>query len=76
MLKNLEVFFSWSEKSSVITANLESCSELVSYSLEIPNESTSEEISVNELEESSNILSVGRCDNCNINYSEQFAKIV
>ena len=57
MLKNLEVLMSWSEKSSVITTSFESYSELVSYGLEIPNESTSEEISVNELEESSNIFS-------------------
>ena len=76
MLKNLEVLISWSEKSSVITTSFESYSDLVSYSLEIPNESTSEEISVNEPEESSNILSAGRCDNYNINYSEQSAKIV
>ena len=69
MLKNLEVLISWSGKSSVITTSFESYSELVSYSLEIPNERTSEEISVNELQESSNILSAGRCDNCNTNYS-------
>ena len=68
MLKNLEVLISWSEKSNVITIRFESYSELVSYSLEIPNESTLEKISVNELEEPSNILSAGRCDNCNINY--------
>ena len=76
MLKNVQALISWSEKSSVITTNFGSYSELVSYSLEITNESTSEEISVNELEESSNILSAGRCDNCNINYPEQSAKIV
>ena len=76
MLKNLEVLISWSEKSSAITTSFESYSDLVSYSLAIPNESTSEEISVNEPEESSNILSAGRCDNYNINYSEQSAKIV
>ena len=78
MLKNLEVLISWSEKSSVITISFESYSELVSYSLEIPNESTLEKISVNEIEEPANILSaVGRCDNYNINYySGKSAKIV
>ena len=76
MLKNLEVLISWSEKSSVITISFESCSELVSYSLEISNESTLEKISVNELEEPSNILSAGGCDNYNINdYPGKFAKI-
>ena len=77
MLKNLEVLISWSEKSSVITVSFESYSELVSYSLEVPNESTLEKISVNELEEPSNILSAGRCDNYNISYySGKSAKIV
>ena len=77
MLKNLEVLISWSEKSIVITKSFESYIELVSYSLEIPNESTSEKISVNELEKSSRILSAGRCDNYNINYySGKSAKIV
>ena len=77
MLKNLKVFISWSEKSNVITIIFESYSELVSYSLEIPNESTLEKISVNELEEPANILSAGRCDNYNINYySGKSAKIV
>ena len=72
MLKNLKVLISWSEKFSVITTRFESYSELLSHSLEIPNESTSVEISVNELEESSNILSAGRCDNYNIYYSGKF----
>ena len=76
MLKSLEVLISWSEKSSVITTSFKFYSELVSSSLEILNESTAEEISVNELEEPSNILSAGRCDNYNINYSGQSAKIV
>ena len=40
MLKNLEVFIFWSEKSSAITTSFESYFELVSYSLEIANEST------------------------------------
>ena len=74
MLKNLELLISWSEKSGVIATNFESYSELLSYSLEIPNENTSEEISVNELEEPSNILSAGKCDNYNINYSGKSAK--
>ena len=39
------------------------------------NESTEEKISVNELEEPSNILSAGRSDNNNISYSEKSAKI-
>ena len=77
MLKNLEVLTSWSEKSCVITVSFESYSELVSYSLEIPNESTLEKNLVNELEEPSNILSAGRCDNYKINYySGKSAKIV
>ena len=75
MLKNLEVLISWSEKSSVILTSFESYSELVSYNLEIPNESNAEEIYVNELEESSNILSACRCDNYNMNYSGKSAKI-
>ena len=76
MLKNLEVLISSSEKSSIITASFESYSELVSSSFEIPSKSTYEEISVNELEEPSNILSAGRCDNYKINYSGKSAKIV
>ena len=77
MLKNLEVLISWSEKSNVITISFESYSELVSYSLEIPNESTLEKISVNKLEVPSNIPSAGRCDNYIINYySGKSAKIV
>ena len=77
MLKNLEVLISWSEKSNFITISIESYSELVSYSLEIPNESTLEKISVNDLEEPSNIPSASRCDNYNINYySGKSTKIV
>ena len=77
MLKNLDVLICWSEKSNVITISFESYSELVSYSLEIPNESTLENISVNELEVPSIIPSAGRCDNYNINYySGKSAKIV
>ena len=77
MLKNLDVLICWSEKSNVITISFESYSELVSYSLEIPNESTLEKISVNELEVPSIIPSAGRCDNYNINYySGKSAKIV
>ena len=37
---NFDVLISCSEKSSVITTGFESYSELVSFSLEIPNEST------------------------------------
>ena len=61
----------------LLQLSFESYSELVSYSLEIPNESTLEKISVNELEEPSNIPSAGRCDNYNINfYWGKSAKIV
>ena len=61
----------------LLQLSFESYSELVSYSLEIPNESSLEKISVNELEEPSSILSAGRCDNYNINYySRKSAKIV
>ena len=76
MLENLEVLMPWSEKSCVMTKSFESYSALLSYNLEIPNESTSEKISVNELEEPSNILSAGSCDNYNINYSGKSAEIV
>ena len=76
-----------SEKSrnvekSLFNINLElptSCSEKsekISSSLEIPNQCISPNISVNNLEESSNIISTGKYDNCNINYSEKFVKIV
>ena len=49
---------------------------MVSSNLEIPSGSTSEEISVNELEEFSSKLFAGKCDNCNINYSGKSSKIV
>ena len=62
-----------SEKCSVITKSFKSYSELVSWCL---NESTCEEIYVNELEEPSSILSAGRCDNYDISYSEKSAKIL
>ena len=62
---NLEVPTSCSEKS-----------EKISSSLEIPNQCISHNISVNNLEESSNIISTSKYDNCNINYSEKFVKIV
>ena len=55
------------EKSSVVTKSFESQSR---------NESTWEEISVNELEEPSNILSAGRCDNHNISYSEKSSEVL
>ena len=77
MLKNLEVLISCSEKSSGITTSFESFSELVSSSLEIPNESIpNEKFSLNELEEPLNIFSALRCDNYNISYSGKCAKIV
>ena len=76
MLKNIEVLISCSEKSSVITTSFESYSELVSSSIEIPNESTWEEIYVNELEEPLNMLSAGRCGNHNISYWAKSVKTV
>ena len=61
----------------LLQLSFESYSELVSYSLEIPNERTLEKIFVNELEEPSNIPSAGTFDNYNINYhSGKSAKIV
>ena len=62
---NLEVSTSCSEKS-----------EKISSSLEIPNQCISHNISVNNLEESSNIISTSKYDNCNVNYSAKFVKIV
>ena len=80
MLKTLKYLFPGHKNLDVCYYNklwFESYSELVSYNLEIPNESTLDKISVNELEESSNMLSAGRCDNYNINYySGKSAKIV
>ena len=51
-------------------------SEKISSSLEIPNQCISHNISLNNLEESSNIISTSKYDNCNINYSEKFVKTV
>ena len=62
---NLEVPTSCSEKSEKISSNFE-----------IPNQCILHNISVNNLEESSNIIFTGKYDNCNINYSEKFVKIV
>ena len=62
---NLEVPTSCSEKSEKIFS-----------SLEISNQFISHNISVNNLEEPSNIISTSKYDNCNINYSEKFVKIV
>ena len=62
---NLEVPISCSEKS-----------EKISSSLEILNKFISKDISVNNLEEPSNVISAGKHDNCNINYSERFFKII
>ena len=72
---NLEVLIFCSKKSSVITLSFESYSVFVSSSLEIPSESTYEEISVNGLEEPSNKLFAGKCDNYNINYSENLLRL-
>ena len=62
---NLEVPSSCSEKSEKIFSGLE-----------ILNQCISKDISVNNLEEPSNIISTGKYDNCNINYSEKFVNIV
>ena len=45
-------------------------------SLETPNQCISKDISVNNLEEPSNLISTDKYDNCNINYLENFVKIV
>ena len=69
----MEYLFPGHKDLILLQLSFESYSELVSYSLEIPNESTLEKISVNELEEPS----AGRCDNYNINfYLGKSAKIV
>ena len=44
--------------------------------LEIPNQCISKDILVNNLEEPSKIISMGKYDNCNINYPEKFIKIL
>ena len=49
---------------------------MVPSSLEIPNESISEGISVDELEEPLNMLSADKYDNYNVNYSRNSAKII
>ena len=51
-------------------------SEKISSTLETPNQSISKVISVNNLEETSKLISTGKYDNCNMNYSERFVKIV
>ena len=63
--KNLEVPTPCSEKSQKIRS-----------SLEIPNQCISKDISVNNLQEPLNIISTGKYDSYNVNYSEQFVKIV
>ena len=63
--KNLEVPISCSAESKKITS-----------SLEILNQCISEDLSVNHLEEPSNIISTGKHDNCNINNPEKLVKIV
>ena len=84
-VSDLSSFFFWKTKYfflghknlTLLQLSFESYSELVSYSLEIPNESTLEKSSANELEQPSNIPSAGRCDNYNINYySGKSTKIV
>ena len=62
---NLEVPTYCSEKS-----------EKIFPSREIPNQCVSKDISVNNLKEPSNIIPTGEYDNCDINYSEKFVKIV
>ena len=44
--------------------------------MKFQNQCISHNILVNNLEESSNIISTSKYDNCNINYSEKFVKIV
>ena len=69
---NLEVPISCSEKTTVIGYD----SEMISSRLEVPNEVISKDISVDKLEELSNIISAGKCDKDNINYSGKSANIV
>ena len=57
---NVEVPTSCSEKS-----------DKISYGLEIPNQCISKDISFNNLEEPSNIISTVKDDNCDIKYSER-----
>ena len=81
LLKNLfnlnhELPISCSEKSSLIITSFEFDSEFVCSSLENPNVDVPEQISVNELEDPSVILSEGKQNNCSINYSQKSAKIV
>ena len=49
---------------------------MISSRLEVPNEGISKDISVDKLEELSNIISAGKCDKDNINYSGKSANIV
>ena len=72
---NLEVPISCSKISNIITTSFGSNSELVCSSLQIPNEIVSEEISVNELKDPSNILSAGKYDNYSISFSGKSVKI-
>ena len=72
----------FSSEKSLFNTNVEvptSCSEKsdkISYSLEIPNQCISKDISFNNLEEPSNIISTVKDDNCDIKYSENFVKTV
>ena len=61
-------------KNSLFNKNLEVSTS--SSSLEIPDQCISKNISVKSLKETSNIISTGKYDNCNINYPEEFVKIV
>ena len=68
-----------SEKSRIVENSLFNKSSEVptsSSSLEIPDQCISKDISVNNLDEPSNIIPTGKYDNCNINYPEKFVKIV
>ena len=68
-----------SEKSRNIENSLFNKSSEVptsSSSLETQDQCISKDISVNNLDEPSNIISTDIYDNCNINYPEKFVKIV
>ena len=73
---NLDVPTFCSEKSTVITKGFESNSEKLSLSPEIPNQCISKDILVNKLKEPSNMISAGKYDNCNVNYSEKCVKVI
>ena len=71
------------DENSLFNVNLEVCtscskkSERISSSIEIQNHFISKDISVNNLEELSKIISASKYNNCNLNYSpEKFVKVV